>query len=1082
MKKKVILGSALTILMCSSLITGATMALFGTEAGVNISVTSGKVDVSATVKTDTVQTKQLYETEYTSGADNTYMKGVTVQENGEVVLDGMVLGDGIKFDIEIVNKSTVDVKYRTKVTCLEGFALYGVLDIDIDGGQSLWTTWTRAEEDTRTVSVTIELPETVSGTDYQGVTSKLVFSVEAVQGNAKTEDEVMEQLPGEASGTTTVPEDNTEDVIVTTDNGFASVVIPADNVDSGASEVSFSVSPLSSKEEEEFNLENEAVYYGIETSGISELTEPVEISLYIGKDLIDANVYQNESGDVVAVDDVQYSSETGYVTFKTRSFSPFAVEGISRDVIVTVTDDARENGIALQKAVMNATPGQVITVPYATYDIPMDNKTVVQGQKGWYLPVVENDITIIGIDNPVITSTDVSTNGIWSSQNFITIFGDNVTIEGVIIKCKMDSNKAFEISGKNSTLKDVEIRCNDYVSYEQYLKALGIEKGSETDYWEFYSKQFAGSVYYSGDVGNFVLENVIIDKAWISTTSVNAGTILADGLTIDFVGCGYSGYSGYVAISGNAKDVFKVGKGLTVKVDSTYTDIGTLLNSAPAGASIELAAGEYDLSNVNNMNGSDYGLKITRPVTISGAGQQTILKFGNNGNAISGQAEIMISSDDVVLKGLSVVAGHTSNANVSAVKVTYAGNNGVKPQNVTLENLYVTAGAGHAINVHGATNVKIDGCVLESYAKCGIAIANTQGVAVSNTTFKSTQCWADIGLMYAANKDYAEPSSLVLGAGNVFALNMIYSERPETADGGKDTVDWSAYEDTMARLDTDAGWVIGKKVAKIGDVAYPSVISAVDAAKPGETVTILEGTHKVEHTIVITKGINIVGEDGAVLDCSNAVLPTEGGYNTSAAVLILSSNVTIQNITVIGRADANVNAILTIGFDNVEAEGLTDKVLTVIEGVQYSFDWAVGEFYPEYKGLYENIRLIGCKFALNELTENGLATGLFLNGRYIIIDGCTFENIKATSAVVKIEEDHTKVLNSTFTNCEGTEYAEDWCGEEIDGDGNEYPGHPFKCDCGWAEMDEEAHAAHIAYAEKYGWHHYGELGTQSDEQ
>lgn len=190
MKKKVILGSALTILMCSSLITGATMALFGTETGVNISVTSGKVDVSATVKTETVQTKQNG-TDYEMGTDNTYTKEASVTENGEVLLNNIFPGDGIKFDIEIQNNSTADVKYRTKLTCREGDVLYDVLDIDIDGGQSLWTTWTRAEEDTRIVSVTIELPETVSGTDYQGVTSKLVFSVEAVQGNANTVDDIV---------------------------------------------------------------------------------------------------------------------------------------------------------------------------------------------------------------------------------------------------------------------------------------------------------------------------------------------------------------------------------------------------------------------------------------------------------------------------------------------------------------------------------------------------------------------------------------------------------------------------------------------------------------------------------------------------------------------------------------------------------------------------------------------------------------------------------------------------------------------------------------------------------------------------
>lgn len=56
MKKKLIFGSALGIIMCSSLIAGATMALFTSESKVNIAVTSGKVDVSAEAKEVTTYT------------------------------------------------------------------------------------------------------------------------------------------------------------------------------------------------------------------------------------------------------------------------------------------------------------------------------------------------------------------------------------------------------------------------------------------------------------------------------------------------------------------------------------------------------------------------------------------------------------------------------------------------------------------------------------------------------------------------------------------------------------------------------------------------------------------------------------------------------------------------------------------------------------------------------------------------------------------------------------------------------------------------------------------------------------------
>ena len=103
---------------------------------------------------------------------------------------------------------------------------------------------------------------------------------------------------------------------------------------------------------------------------------------------------------------------------------------------------------------------------------------------------------------------------------------------------------------------------------------------------------------------------------------------------------------------------------------------------------------------------------------------------------------------------------------------------------------------------------------------------------------------------------------------------------------------------------------------------------------------------------------------------------------------------------------------------------------------------------------------------------------IFIEARYAIVEGCTFENIQAEHAVVKIEEDHTKVLNCTYTGCTGTECTVDWCGCSDAwgalGDGVEYDGHPFKCEEGWAGKSGDAYAAHVAYAEAYGWTHDAE--------
>ena len=52
-------------------------------------------------------------------------------------------------------------------------------------------------------------------------------------------------------------------------------------------------------------------------------------------------------------------------------------------------------------------------------------------------------------DGVVLTSDVFSPNGAWSSQDHISVWGDNVTIENLTIKPKLQTNKAIEVMGKD---------------------------------------------------------------------------------------------------------------------------------------------------------------------------------------------------------------------------------------------------------------------------------------------------------------------------------------------------------------------------------------------------------------------------------------------------------------------------------------------------------------------------------------------------------------------------------------------------------------------------------------------------------
>ena len=100
-KRNVVISALLALMVFVSLTAGATLALLTSKSNVNIAVNSGKVSVVAIVDETSVQTKELYDTEYTQGATNMYGGVANFTETG-LTLGNFVPGDGIKFNIVII--------------------------------------------------------------------------------------------------------------------------------------------------------------------------------------------------------------------------------------------------------------------------------------------------------------------------------------------------------------------------------------------------------------------------------------------------------------------------------------------------------------------------------------------------------------------------------------------------------------------------------------------------------------------------------------------------------------------------------------------------------------------------------------------------------------------------------------------------------------------------------------------------------------------------------------------------------------------------------------------------------------------
>ena len=212
MQKKGLLSAIVTIVLCISVITGSTFALFTTSTTLDVSVTAGTVDLTAVYATDSMLTRSLGETAYRT--DGWFANGGNAYFDGDtVVIERMTPGDEAKFKIDVTNLSNVNVQYRVRMisTAVEGVkdlteAL--VITAYIDGvnypvtgdlNESIWR-FIDKDQPIEDIWVTVSFPNHDQDGSYDNqfklAQAHMVFTIEAVQGNAdlfevsKTEEEL----------------------------------------------------------------------------------------------------------------------------------------------------------------------------------------------------------------------------------------------------------------------------------------------------------------------------------------------------------------------------------------------------------------------------------------------------------------------------------------------------------------------------------------------------------------------------------------------------------------------------------------------------------------------------------------------------------------------------------------------------------------------------------------------------------------------------------------------------------------------------------------------------------------------------
>ncbi len=196
-KKKIIVPALLSILGCGAVIAGSTYALFTSEAKVNVAITSGKVNVIASIvggEDGLTLTHKEWD-----NATNAYVEKTGLY-SGDATLDtaaqtltisNLLPMDKIAFQIQVENKSNVTIQYCSVIKALEDNGLLNGLKVTIDDeefdGTEVKTDYEKwSEEGVKTIDVTIEMPEDATNA-YQDKSCVLSYAIEAIQGNAHVE-------------------------------------------------------------------------------------------------------------------------------------------------------------------------------------------------------------------------------------------------------------------------------------------------------------------------------------------------------------------------------------------------------------------------------------------------------------------------------------------------------------------------------------------------------------------------------------------------------------------------------------------------------------------------------------------------------------------------------------------------------------------------------------------------------------------------------------------------------------------------------------------------------------------------------
>lgn len=634
----------------------------------------------------------------------------------------------------------------------------------------------------------------------------------------------------------------------------------------------------------------------------------------------------------------------GYVRISGFDWSKPAVGQIIEFALV-------QNEASLQNSIKYANKKATILVDKGEYDL-IPTKDIIEQQSGWYLPILQDGLVLEGKNNPVLTSSTYTQNGNWATQNLITVWGNDVTIDGITIKCKEETNKAIEVLGNNFTLKNSLI-------------------APRTD-----ALKFAGSIYFNQYANkSATIENTEFNLGRISLSGADSSSTLnIKNVKLNFAGSNHE--LDYWAFWNPNKSKVNANNLVINMSNQIAPKLQDALNELPQGTKVILEAGTYYVSSklvvptgveldaskatiielnetvafvtnaedlkaklqdplvtmIHLANGTyNVGTGITIPsgVTVKGGGKDlvTIISADTTGD----QSTVTLSG---TLEGVTVAYKPTRVAGTAWLKENPIGVTILEKGN--LINCKIT-GHRNGVYANNVTNITISNNDIQAN-RTGIQFANAVGAKVTNNIIQNNETIGVLLQHLSANN-----GSIPTFSGNTITNNWSsdFENRwstdyvvsldsntftgdtkslvvaPNSSEGSSQSSFTKADVKFIANIVTSklsnitiSGATI-KNMAyiKTGEntVYYTSIQDAVNAALENEVVNLTEGTFIVNNTITVDKPIAIQGTANY-----NSKIVTTG----SNPVFNLKSSCIIDSIY-IEKQDKTSQNLISIAYNNV---------------------------------------------------------------------------------------------------------------------------------------------------------------------